>query len=96
MEHEGPFEGHTDGVYRVVGDARGSVLATASWDGSLRLWDPVTRRPRKALLKPTPAGAGRNRRPRAGRQPQRKRHRRLGLPRSATGSSGSTPFPYGA
>jgi eukaryotic-like serine/threonine-protein kinase len=39
------LEGHSSGVVGVVFNRRGDLLLSSSWDGTTRLWDPVTREP---------------------------------------------------
>ena len=36
------FSGHTNGIYRVVFSSDGSTLVSASWDGTIRLWNTST------------------------------------------------------
>jgi WD40 repeat protein/serine/threonine protein kinase len=58
--HEEPLvlTGHTYGVSGVAFSANGQVLASASWDGTVRIWEPTTGKFIRALSGKPPGFAG--------------------------------------
>ncbi len=42
VQFQQTLSGHTNGIYRMIFSSDGSTLVSASWDGTIRLWDTST------------------------------------------------------